>query len=1010
MRPPKILGIIILIFIFHWQLFADEIYQTAQKDAFLNKIFTTKDGLPQNTPTSIIQTKDGYLWIATFGGLARFDGVKFTIFTTSNTPQLINNRITALYEDSNNIIWIGTEDGDIMNYQNGVFSLIKKSVGTPVDNTIVSFYLDQNNTLWIGTVNELRTYNTKTKQFSSFSPETLLKRPINTKDNFHINKFVMDAEGNLWMTSNGGLIRFRDGNFANFRTDDGLPDDNIDSIAVNPNGGVWISTNKIVGLYQDGIFTQIAKIDYEGDFALFSSLAVNNEHHLFFASRKLLYEVSDNIVLAKYDLTNVATDGIRPLFFDNQQNLWVGANNGLIRFTKRRIKVFSSIENKIWIGTSAIAESPDKSVWIASGKNLLRWKNGFFESFPVPSGGIYFTTLAFDKNNILWVGTFNGIYSFENNKFINHDLMKNKETCPIFFDHSGKLWAGERVAGLFEFENGALKGKYTTENGLANNWISYLTEDRSGVIWIGTKGGLSRFENGQFTNFTTENGLENNNVRDIYEDTDGIRWIGTYGGGISRLKDGKIVSITTKNGLAEDIASRILLDDNGIFWILGNQGVYSVSRQSLNDFADGKRQRVYCTVYDENDGMEVGEGSGGNQPAGLKASDGRLWFPMIRGGIIIDSIKPNLISPPIYIEESFLNKERVNPQETLIIHPGQENLEISYTAVSFIKPEQIQFRYKLEDYDSDWQDVGTRRIAYYPYLPPGTYTFKVMATNGNDVWSQNEANLKIVVLAPFWRTWWFLALCILAVILLIVLAYQRRLAAVKQRRLQQEEFSRQLINAHESERNRIAGELHDGLGQNLLVIRNWTLLVLKQLPANSKYRKQLEEITEVAGQSLEETRNITRNLRPQHLRRFGLTETINNMIKQVEDSFRGKFITEIENIDQLFSAEAELSIYRIIQESLNNIVKHSEAKNVKVIISKVAGAIDFTNSQDKLMIKISDDGKGFDLQARQGSSFGLDNLTQRVQLLGGKYSIKSNAGKGTEITIYLNIKEKRNEK
>lgn len=996
--------------LFHWQTFADEIYQTAQKDTFLNKIFTTKDGLPQNTPTSIIQTKDGYLWIATFGGLARFDGVKFTIFTTSNTPELINNRITALYEDRNNIIWIGTEDGDIMNYQNGVFSLIKKSVGTPVDNTIVSFYLDQNNTLWIGTVNELRTYNTETKQFSSFSPEILLKRPLNSKDNFHINKFAMDAEGNLWMTSNGGLIRFRDRKFTNFRTDDGLPDDNIDAIAVNPNGGVWISTNKIVGLYQNGVFTQIAKIDYEGDFALFSALAVNNEHHLFFASRKLLYEVSDNNVLAKYDLTDVATDGIRPLFFDNQQNLWVGANNGLIRFTKRRIKVFSNIENKIWIGTSAIAESPDKSVWIASGKKILHWKNGTFESFPVPSGGIYFTALAFDKNNILWVGTFNGIYNFENNKFVKHDLMKNSQISPIFFDQGGKLWAGERVGGLFEFENGVLKGKYTTENGLANNWISYITQDKRGVIWVGTKGGLSRFENGQFTNFTTENGLENENVRDIYEDADGAFWIGTYGGGISRLKDGKIVSITTKNGLAEDIASRLLLDDYDTFWVLGNQGVYSVSRKSLNDFADGKTKRVYCTIYDESDGMEVGEGSGGNQPTGLKASDGRLWFPMIRGGIIIDPIKPNLTSAPVYIEEVSLNKEKINANGKIIIQPGQENLEINYTAVSFIKPEQIQFRYKLEDYDTDWQDVGTRRVAYYPYLPPGTYTFRVMATNGNDVWSENDASLQLVVRAPFWRTWWFLILCILGLILLIVLAYQRRLATVKRRRLQQEEFSRQLINAHETERNRIAGELHDGLGQNLLIIRNWTLLVLKQLPVKSKYRKQLEEISEVAGQSLEETRNITRNLRPQHLQRFGLTETINNMVKQVEESFRGKFITEIENIDQLFSAEAELSIYRIIQECLTNIIKHSEAKHVKVIISRIAGAIDFTNSQDKLMIKISDDGKGFDFQAKQGSSFGLDNLTQRVQLLGGKYSIKSSPGKGTEITIYLNIKDKRNEK
>ncbi|MBX7172455.1 MAG: hypothetical protein K1X72_15920 [Pyrinomonadaceae bacterium] len=986
---------------------AVELLQTTPKDFFLKTVYTTKDGMPQNSPTSIIQTQDGYLWVATFGGLARFDGVKFTVFNTSNTPNLVNSRIVALYQDPHGILWIGSEDGDIMNYQNGVFSLIKKSEGSPIDSVITSFYLDQNNLLWISNSKELRTYNQQNKQFTTYPADKILKKRFHNPngEDFHIDFIKSDQENNLWVGTNEGLIQFNDGNFKQITTENGLSDNHIYSIAFNSEGGIWISNSKEVGLFKNGKFSSIAKIDYEGDF---SFLTVNKENHLFFASKKYLYEVIGSEIKT-YDITEVGTDGIRTLFFDKQDNLWMGGNVGLLKFTERKINYFAASEDKISIGTSAITEASDKSVWVSSGPFLLHWQNGVFKTFSIPPKASYFTSLAADKNNGLWVTTFNGIYKFEDNKLIKSEIIDKGQISPIFIDREGHFWFAERSIGLFEYQNGEIT-KYDTQNGLANEWVSYITQDKSGAIWIGTKGGLSKFENGKFTNYTTTNGLVNENVREVFEDEEGSIWIGTYGGGISRLKDGKIVSITSANGLAEDIASRILIDDYGFFWVLGNKGVYSVSKKSLDEFADGKIKRVYCTVYDEKDGMLIAEGSGGNQPAGWKTSDGKLWFSMIKGGIIINPIKPNTVAAPVYIEESFLNKEKVNINEKLIIQPGQENLEISYTAVSFIKPEQIQFRYKLEGFDQDWQDVGTRRIAYYPYLPPGNYTFKVIATNGNDIWSEDKANLQIEVRAPFWRSWWFLSLCILALVLMIVLGYQWRLAALKHRRLLQEQFLRQLINANETERHRIAAELHDSLGQNLLVIRNWTLLLLKQIPVKSKYRKQLEEISSITAQSLEETRSITKNLRPQHLQRFGLTETLKSLVKQIEESSKLNFDTEIEDIDNLFSGENELSVYRIVQEALTNVIKHSKAENVQVKISKSLGNLDFTNPQDKLIIKIVDDGVGFNPKVNTNGNFGLDNIHHRVQFLNGKLTINSIIGKGTTISIYLNIQSKSNEK
>ena len=249
-----------------------------------------------------------------------------------------------------------------------------------------------------------------------------------------------------------------------------------------------------------------------------------------------------------------------------------------------------------------------------------------------------------------------------------------------------------------------------------------------------------------------------------------------------------------------------------------------------------------------------------------------------------------------------------------------------------------------------------------------------------------------------------MTLCVLALVLIIVYAYQKRLSFLEKRRLEQDAFSRQLINAHESERHRIAGELHDSLGQELLIIKNWSLLLLRQIPEKDKNRKQIEEISETATRALDETRNISRNLRPQYLQKFGLTETLQNMAKKIEDSTKIKIKISIVNIDGLFSPEEELSIYRIIQECLNNIIKHSGAKNSQLNIRFIAASLELTNSQEKVEIVIKDDGIGFDLASKRKTSFGLDNIVQRTELLGGRYNINSAPGKGTTITINLPIK------
>ena len=261
--------------------------------------------------------------------------------------------------------------------------------------------------------------------------------------------------------------------------------------------------------------------------------------------------------------------------------------------------------------------------------------------------------------------------------------------------------------------------------------------------------------------------MTGNHIRSLFEDERGTLWIGTYDSGLSRFAGGKFTNYKKENGLFSDGVFQILPDDRGNFWMSSNQGIYRVSRSELEEFAAGKRKTIISTAYGKSDGMLSTEANGGGQPAGIKMRDGRLWFPTQNGVAIINpaSVKTNPLPPPVVIEDARIDNETVgNLPKQIEILPGQENLEIDYTGLSFIKPEQVRFRYRLEGLDEDWTEAGNRRTAFFPHLAPGEYTFRVIAANSDNVWNEKGAALKIVVKPPFYRTWFFLLACVRCVI------------------------------------------------------------------------------------------------------------------------------------------------------------------------------------------------------------------------------------------------------
>lgn len=444
----------------------------------------------------------------------------------------------------------------------------------------------------------------------------------------------------------------------------------------------------------------------------------------------------------------------------------------------------------------------------------------------------------------------------------------------ILRDHKGTLWFGTRT-GLFKHRDGKSR-HYGIREGLPNEEIHAMIEDRQGDLWIGTYGGLVHYQNGQFTSYTEAEGLSSNRVRSLHPDRAFAIWIGTYDGGLNRLKDGRLTRYTMDDGLFSNGVFQILEDDAGNFWMSSNQGIYRVSRRQLNDFADRRLARLTSISYEVIDGMLNSECNGGRQPAGIRSRDGRLWFPTLRGVVSIDpkGVSFNRLPPPVLIDSVLLNRKDTSLGDGVEIPAGQQNLEIQYTALSFIRPELLSFRYKIEGLDEDWIEAGNRRSAFYSYIPAGEYIFRVIAANADGVWNQEGATIKIVVIPPFYQTWWFQSLIIISFLGIVGLIYRLRIESLKRAQAAQQAFSRRLVSTQEMERKRIASELHDGLGQNLLVIKNRALIGASLSDPDSKATEQFKEIDSIVSEAITEAKQIAYNLRPLHLDRFGLKSAL----------------------------------------------------------------------------------------------------------------------------------------
>ena len=966
-------------------------------------VWTANEGLPQNSVNDIIQTRDSYIWLATYGGLVRFDGIRFTIFDRANSPGLVSNRLTVLYEDRNGDLWIGADDAGLTRLHNGIFT------GFGTGNGLLSGWVrgitrDPAGALWV-----LLKQGVTRLQTTRFERVNTGAFPNNRMVDSRIVKYREPA--GFWSWSPGRLAAVIHGRVVVWGRQQGLPETEIRALAEDESGTIWGSGPGILLHSQNGGLVPVS----------LPSGCLPSEDMGFVSAPRLrlvcrgaesslivsLLDGREREVIPKSPFS--ASERLSHMVFyqDREGLTWVGVDGGgLYRLRPQAIIPFSQSQGLRDHNIYPILQDHSGAVWIGAWPNTLyRFENGKLKYFTKRDGLVPRISALFeDRDGGLWVGAYadDGLRVLKKGHFIPPPNLRNLGVVrAILQDRSGALWFGAEEK-LVRYDRQTATA-FTVRDGLATNYTNVLAEDKTGNLWIGGFGGLTRFCHGRFTAYTERDGLPSASVRALYVDAQNVLWIGTYDGGLGRLTNGKFSRFTKRDGLFSNGAFQILEDSQGYFWISSNQGIYRVKKQDLNDFADGKISSVNSVGYSKSDGMLISECNGGHWPAGIRARDGTLWFPTQDGVAIVnpDRVLTDSRPPHVLIESLLVDRKPERLDQPINLKPTQRNFEIQYTALSFRAPERIRFKYTLHGFDHGWVDAGSRRTAYYSNVPHGSYIFSVIAANAYGVWTSGGKSLEIIVLPRFYQTWWFSVMIFAATAGLIYLGWRRRVSRFETAFAAHRAFSRQLIASQEGERKRISAELHDSIGQRLAIIKNLISIHLSNNGSIGSGHMQLQEISSEVSQAIADLREVSHNLRPYQLDRLGLTKALDAMLKKVSSASGIAFSVSVEDIDGMLPDQSAIDFYRIVQEGVNNILKHSCASQAKVVVGR---------NQEKVFLKIYDNGKGLsrpvetsDLPAQ---GFGLLGISERAQLLGGHLEIESSPGHGTTLFVEFNSKRR----
>ena len=1033
-----------------------------QISQYAHRAWGVEDGLPQSSLGAITQTRDGYLWLGTQEGIARFDGVAFDVFDQGNAPALQNDWVKVLLEDRSGALWIGTGGGGLARRgRGGGWTHYTTEDGLAGD-VVRALYEDREGVLWIGTIGG---------GLSLFDGSTFTT--YTTRDDLPSDKVVAidgDSSGAVWVATTDGLARFEDSKLvARYTQDKGLPASRLNALEVSASGDVWLGTEQGLLLLRDSTFA-FHRPEKGPCGSPIEALLEDQSGSLWIGTR------DEGLCRFRDDAFDVFTeeDGlthamVRALYEDREGNLWIGTESGgLNRLTDSKFAAYTTKQGLSSNVVYSVYEDQEGAIWLGTeGGGLNRIQDDEVTVFTTEDGLSSDIVLALGEDNQgrLWVGTFDGgLCRREGGTFTCFDAedgLGSNFVSAVIEDRQGNMWAATD-GGLSRFQRGKFT-TLTTEDGLPSDNIVTLLEDVQGHLWIGTwSGGVSRMDqDGHFTNYAKEAGLSSDNVTVLHEDQQKRLWVGTHSGGLCLLQEDRFACVTERDGLHHNDVLQIVEDDEGYLWLGSNQGLSRLRLASVEAYLEGRLDRLTPALYNRKDGLETQEMNGGTQPSALRSRDGGLWFATMHGAAFTTPahLRPNPVPPPVNLVSFAVDGEPLPLDGEPHAPAGSRRFVFQFTAPSFVAPEQVRFRYKLEGYDDDWTDVQNQRTEHYTNLPPGAYRFRVMASNNDGVWAEQEASVPFEVAALFYQTFWFRALCGIGLLLAatgIIRLRVRHLEAREQHLKQRVEEQTEKLRAQKRELELLNGNLHDEVQRQLDLImeersryENELILAKDEAEASARFKTTILDnisheirtpITAIVGYSEILSAEVGENLQefagyvlqngtrlretvdsilnfsqleadkmPLHSEVVDLNATAAALADQFQEAAAAKGLTlRYRGSAAPVAAKLDSSaLQRILENLISNAIKFTQEGEVTVEVSKKSRSTCISVRDTGIGIseaflpdlfeafKQESDGLS---RTHEGSGLGLAISRRLAESMGGTIKVETRKGEGSTFT------------
>ncbi len=973
---------------------------------FSARVWHIEHGLPRNTVQTIAQTPDGYLWIGTQSGLARFDGEQFEWIELPATNIDYHKWVNALTVTRDGTLWIGTGGGGLFEFKDGV--LKQRLPGPDLNFVILSLLETPEGDLLCGTRRGLLRYRNGTftavgnTNAPALTPENRIAvttirsitreaggkylvavpgeilelsgdsvtakqdmREVNA-DTF-VRAIFSDNDGTIWIGSNAGLTEVKNRKLTHYTKSDGLPDNTVNDIYRDRNNNLWIATYGGICRMINGKFITTAAEDGE------------------------------------------PFDQIFCFFEDRENNLWAGGKEGLCQLNNRQFYTLTTRHGLSHNNVISVLEDKNKTLWAGTwggGLNMIRdGKISCYSAENTPElKNDLVLALYGGKDGSLWFSTDydGGIYQLKSNVLHRFPPTQGFTNVVRAFaeDDQSRLWLGSVGGGVATF-NGKKLSRYGKKEGITSVAIRCVYRAKDNSIWVGTEGGLFHFDKGHFTGYDKSDGLRSEFISALYEDANKNLWIGTSEGGLTRFQNNKFTTYTVADGLFDNTVLEILEDNTGSFWLTSFRGISSLKRDDFDKYDRKEILHLQCRIFTKNDGMSSSVCISSAKPAAWKGSDGKLWFATTKGLSVTDpslKVPRNEAIPPVLVRKIIAGKKELPLSDALRIEPGHNDVEFHYTALSYRDPERNAFKFKLEGFDADWIDAQQRKIAYYNNLPPGNYTFRVIAANNDGVWNTKGASVGFVLLPHFWQTWWFNSAAV--VISLSAVALWARVFT--KRRMQRRVRFLEQQHTIEKERSRIAQDMHDEVGAKLTKITFLGSVAKQRLGTREEAEAQIEKISQTARDLIGALDEIVWAVDPKN---DTLENFANYLCRYASEFFENSSVlcelqipTELPHVS--LTADVRHNLFLAVKESLNNVLKHAKAN--KVVVQLVA-------DENHIAVTIHDDGAGIPLQnpanaATKRVGNGLKNMQHRLNSVGGTCKLDSTPGKGTVVSFLVHLK------